>query len=398
MHPQSSSRIDLGDLKSQIVKKIGPEKAKRYFYNLNRFLNQKLSKNEFDSFCIRTIGKDTVRLHNLLIRSILKNACQANTPPPIPEVGPTKSLKHAANRSPTEDGHEQSGSLFPNQNVPVWSNGGLPVSPRKVRSGIRGKFRDRPSPLGPNGKVENLLHQPRFSEDSGSKNNSLENGVLTPCDYQRPLQHLEAVAEQPENYSEHPTQRLKEKMTIFEDSHLNFSQGPLIAPLGIPASAGRSHKALPLPNTVDFVTNYETGGLYDTETLKKRMEQIAATQGLGGVTIDCANMLNNMLDVYLKRLIKSCVDLVGPRSGHEPRNYPVQNKQQIQGKIINGMWPSNHVPMQSSSGPVELKQGMRSSNTISLLDFKTAMELNPQQLGEDWPVLLEKICMQSFEE
>ncbi|THG07917.1 hypothetical protein TEA_021089 [Camellia sinensis var. sinensis] len=28
---------------------------------------------------------------------------------------------------------------------------------------------------------------------------------------------------------------------------------------------------------------------------------------------------------------------------------------------------------------------------ISLLDFKVAMELNPQQLGEDWPLLLEKI-------
>jgi hypothetical protein len=33
-----------------------------------------------------------------------------------------------------------------------------------------------------------------------------------------------------------------------------------------------------------------------------------------------------------------------------------------------------------------------------MLDFKVAMELNPQQLGEDWPLLLEKICMHSFED
>ncbi|CAM8962221.1 unnamed protein product [Rhodiola kirilowii] len=35
---------------------------------------------------------------------------------------------------------------------------------------------------------------------------------------------------------------------------------------------------------------------------------------------------------------------------------------------------------------------------LSLLDFKVAMELNPHQLGEDWPSIFEKICMYSFED
>ncbi|KAM7262693.1 hypothetical protein ACFE04_000376 [Oxalis oulophora] len=387
MHPQQSSRIDLGDLKSQLVKKIGPEKAKRYFYYFNRFLSQKLSKNEFDSLCVRTIGKENIRLHNQLIRSILKNACQAKTPP---EVGPTKS-------SPIEDAqwHEQSGSLVPNQNqnVPAWSNGVLPVSPRKIRSRIPDrKFRDRPSPLGPNGKVEN--------------------GVLAPCDYRRPIQNLQPSAEQPENDDrENSNQRLKEKLrlpdkaraqTVIEDSeqveresYLNFSRSALIPPLGLPVCSPSVSGARKVSSASDFVSNYECGELYNTVTLQKRMEQIAASQGLGGVTMDCANILNNMLDVYLKKLIRSSVELVGSRSDHDPRKYPAQ-RLQAHGKIVNGMWPTNHVP---NSGPIEQMQEQKSrSSSVSLLDFKVAMELNPQQLGEDWPVLLERICTHTFEE
>ncbi|GAV77887.1 SAGA-Tad1 domain-containing protein [Cephalotus follicularis] len=420
MQPQQSSRIDLGDLKAQIVKKIGAEKAKRYFYNLSRFLSQKLTKSDFDNFCIRTFGRENIRLHNQLIRSVLRNACQAKTPPPLHEVGPTKSLIQTAKSSPSrEDWHEQSGSLVPNhnQNVPIWSNGVLPVSPRKVRSGMRDrKFRDRPSPLGPNGKVECVSHHSTGTEDIGSKNH-LENGELTPCDYQRPVQHLQAVAEQPNNERGGTIQRPTEKSRIRnkdqaetafvedgeevqQDTHLSFSRSPLLAPLGIPicsASVGGARKAIPLASSGDFVSYYDSGGLSDTETLRKRMEQIAAAQGLGGVSMDCANMLNNMLDVYVKRLIRSCVDLVGPRSAHESRKHPV-HKQQVQGKNINGMWPSNHLHMQSSTGHAEVMQEQRPRCSISLLDFKVAMELNPQQLGEDWPLVLEKICMHALEE
>ncbi|KAJ7958651.1 Transcriptional adapter 1 [Quillaja saponaria] len=428
MQPRQSSRIDLGDLKAEIMKKIGAERSKRYFYYLNRFLSQKLSKSEFDKLCYRMLGRENLPLHNQFIRAILKNACQAMTPPPSLASGPRKSGKIATNISPSkEDVHEQNGVLFQNQiqnqnqnqNVPVWSNGVLPLSPRKGRSGIRDrKLRDRLSPLGPNGKVDCMSHQSAGIEDSGIKVD-MENGTLTPCDFQRPIQHLQAVAEIPENERESAVQRPAEKPRIrgkgplevlalgdgeeVEQSHrFSFSRSPLLAPLGIPycsASIGGARKALPVVSTGDFVSFYDSGRLSDTDTdtLRRRMEHIAAAQGLGGVSMECANILNNMLDVYLKRLISSCVDLVGARSTNELRKH-LAPKQQPQGKVINDMWTSNHLNLQHSSGPLEVVPEPRPQCSVSLLDFKVAMELNPQQLGEDWPLLLEKICMQTFEE
>ncbi|XWS17919.1 hypothetical protein CRYUN_Cryun33cG0109700 [Craigia yunnanensis] len=420
MQPQQGSRINLGELKAHIVRKLGAERSKKYFYNLSRFLSQKLSKSEFDKSCYRILGRENLPLHNQLIRSILKNACQAKTPPPVHEAGPTKSLIQTVKSSPgREDEHEQTGSLVPNQNpnIAIWSNGVLPVSsPRKVRSGIWDrKLRDRPSPLGPNGKVESVSHQLMGMEDNVNKLGT-ENGDLTPYDYQRPVQHLQAVAEQPEieregmvRSTEKPRVPSKDQTegAIVEDgeemeqvNHINLSRSPLLAPLGIPfcsASVGGACKAMPVASSGDFISYYDSGGLYNTVTLKKRMEQIAVAQGLGGVSVDSANMLNNMLDVYLKKLIRSSVDLVGSRSTHELRKHSA-HKQQPQGKLVNGMWPSNHFHMQSSSGPTEVFQEQGQRCSISLLDFKVAMELNPQQLGEDWPLLLEKICMHSFEE
>ncbi|XP_041022455.1 uncharacterized protein LOC121263560 [Juglans microcarpa x Juglans regia] len=417
MQPQQSARIDLVDLKAQIVKKLGVNKSKLYFHHLNRFLSHKLGKGQFENFCIRAFGRDNLPLHNQLIISILKNACQAKTPPPIHLTGPQKLGIQAANSSGGEDGHEQSGVIFPgqNQNVPVWSNGVLPVSLRKGRSGIRDrKLKDRPSPLGPNGKVECVSHQSMGTEDGSSKFN-MENGDLTPCDYQRSVQHLQTVAEPYENEREGAVQRPAEKPRIHckdqtavaviddqveQSNRLRFYRSHLLAPLGIPfcsASVGGSRKVNPFSSSGDFVSCYDSGGLSDTETLRKRVEQIAAAQGLGGVSMECANMLNNMLDVYLKRLIRSCVELVGARCSREPKKYPA-HKQQIQGKILKGMWPSNHLHMQSTGGPMEVMQEQGPQCSISLLDFKVAMELNPQQLGEDWPLLLEKICMQAFEE
>ncbi|KAI4967300.1 hypothetical protein ZWY2020_028732 [Hordeum vulgare] len=54
--------------------------------------------------------------------------------------------------------------------------------------------------------------------------------------------------------------------------------------------------------------------------------------------------------------------------------------------------------MQSSSGQSDATNDGRSQHLISSHDFSVAMQLNPQQLGEDWPVLLEKICLRPSEE
>jgi hypothetical protein len=147
----------------------------------------------------------------------------------------------------------------------------------------------------------------------------------------------------------------------------------------------------------DFVGCYDSGMLSDTDTLRRRIEQIAMVQGLGGVSTECASMLSSVLDVYLKRLIKSTVDLVVARSANEPTKLPI-SKQQIQGKVINGMLPNNNLHVHNTSRLAEPVPEHRRPFSVSLHDFKVAMELNPQQLGEDWPLQLEKISMQSFEE
>lgn len=127
------------------------------------------------------------------------------------------------------------------------------------------------------------------------------------------------------------------------------------------------------------------------------MEKRAETLGLAGVTMDCADLLNIGLDKYMKNLIRSSVDLIGPSVQRDVRK-GIPYKQQAYGKQINGAWLPSHVHMQSDNGQSGATSDIRSNHLISINDFKVAMQLNPQQLGEDWPVLLEKICLCSPEE
>lgn len=416
MQPQQSFRIDLGDLKAQIVKRIGVDRSKRYFYYLNQFLSQKLSKGDFDKLCCRVLGRENLPLHNQFIRSILKNACQAKTPPPVYEADPAKSVSRTTKLSPSvEDGSDQNGSLIQNQNQSssIWSNGVPQVPLRKARSGIRErKLKDRSSPLGPNGKGESLYHS-TATEDSGSKVMT-ENGLLSPCDYRRSLQNYQSVPgllEKDRGLIQEPPDKSRvhskneAAMAIVEDGEevdqatlSSLSRTSLHAPLGVPfcsASVGGGRKAMSLGNSDDFVSYHDTGELSDTESLRRRIEHIATAQGIGGVSVECANILNVMLDIYLKRLIKSCIQVVGARSTPEPHSHLVQ-KHQVPDKVLNGTWPaSNHLHMRNNviGGMPEKKFPI----SVSLVDFKLAMELNPQQLGDDWPLLLEKISLSSFE-
>ncbi|XP_010432863.1 PREDICTED: uncharacterized protein LOC104717049 [Camelina sativa] len=399
MQPFQDPRIDLAELKVQIVKKIGVERSRRYFYYLGRFLSQKLTKSEFDKSCCRLLGRENLSLHNKLIRSILRNASLAKSPPPLHQTGhPNKSLVLGK-----EDGPEQSGSLIPNhnRNDPVWSNGVL----AKVRSGICDKtIRDRPSPLGPNGKVESLLHQPLCREDksgpfdyqrSSRYGDERDGAFLCPADKMRVADKGQVVA---------PFSR--DDKAQEDQGRLLLSMCPVIAPLGIPfcsASVGGSRRTVPNSTSADVISCYDSGGLSDTEMLRKRMENIAVAQGLGGVSAECSSMLNNMLDVYLKKLMKSCVDLAGARSMNGPPGKQSLDKQQIRDKIVNGVQPSNSLHIQTSNGLHKQTSNQPSDITqeqvsVSLLDFRVAMELNPHQLGEDWPLLRERISMCSFEE
>lgn len=287
--PNSHSWIDLTELKSLIVKKLGPERAKQYFDYLNKFLSLKLSKVDFDKVCIRTIGRDGIPLHNQLIRSILSNATCTKKVVQVP----------VSNKKPIKG----STPIITQVSNPLTFQNGDILSPtrRKPRTGTR--------------------------ERRGGDLRITVKGKSGPI--------------------------------------------PLHAPLGIPycpVSIGGARKAPPIKS----VGVSDTNGLLETVKLKKRMDLVAETHGLETVSMDSANTLNNGLDAYLKGLIKSCCELNEGRSGYE--------------LIKNSPGHFRHV------------NSVKPNSSISLLDFRVAMELNHRQLGEDWPVLLERICTHGFEE
>ncbi|KAI3504503.1 hypothetical protein L1887_26028 [Cichorium endivia] len=345
--PQHHSWINLGDIKGQLIKKLGLERSKQYLDYLNRFLSFKLSKAEFDKLCLRTIGKDNIRLHNQLIRAVLKNAC--TTKPSIHD-DPSRTL---GNKKPLDGACHQNGVTIP---LALANGDILPPSPRKARSGARERrVVDRKSALGPNGKTNYTSFSSSISQ-SGDFTVVLENGnSSSPHELKKHPENGDFVG-----VKEH-TESLSRK-----DEKGVSDRTSLHAPLGVPFCPVSVGGARALPSSSKTVSVLHTDGLLDTTTLKERMEQIITSQGLQRVSMDCANVLNNGLDAYLKGLIRSCIDLNGGKSTvHDLVKHPGQ---------------------------------MRSKRVVTLLDFRVAMELNYKQLGEDWPILLEKICTHDFEE
>ncbi|XP_039054123.1 uncharacterized protein LOC120196374 [Hibiscus syriacus] len=160
------------------------------------------------------------------------------------------------------------------------------------------------------------------------------------------------------------------EVLFVKDGKESCARSSLQAPLGVPLfsmSISGTRRALPLASSTRYAKSYDIGGLLKSEALRERMQQIASLEGLEDVSMDCANILNNGLDVYLKRLIRMTIELCRTKSQNNSRNLEAIDEQ-------------------------------RYYKLVSLLDFKVAMELNMQRLGGDWPVLLEKIYMQRSEE
>ncbi|KAH6819538.1 hypothetical protein C2S51_003141 [Perilla frutescens var. frutescens] len=419
--PRHHSRINLAELKAQIVKKLGPDGSKLYFYYLDSFLSLKLSKVEFNKLCLSIIGRENIPLHNQLIHSILRNACSAKTPPPANQKDDV--LKHGlqlGGKDISADGYHQNGShtnVAQATGSPGLSNGGdmLPLSPRKVRTGNR---RDRRSALGPNGKASFAPQLPAATQ-FGDFNVVLENGDLNPPDMGRPPQHPQGLMQQSGNendilisnaarvsivgrspdVSAPSCSKDRTQLVVRDDGKEASARSPLQAPLGVPlchVSIGGARRALPLSSGSRCVGTSNDVALLDSLTLRERMEQIALIQGLEGVSVDSANILNHGLDAYMKGLIRSCIELVGSRSGHELTKNNA-NKHPNYLKLINGVKPGHQFQMQHSGNTLEVQE-QRTHCPISLQDFRVAMELNPRKLGEDWPLLLEKICTHAFEE
>jgi hypothetical protein len=366
-----STRIDLRVIKSNIVKRVGPDRAKKYFQHLERFLSTRLSKDEFDKLCLVALGRENCTLHNHLIRSILHNAGQACGQPIINDpklVRDGTSSGHALGPAVWDNG------VALNQNVKE-------ITPLSIR--------------------ENALN----GKSSLNHDNAIihENGVAHLSDQRRYSQ-----LEQSEHVEPHikMVRVEKEPFNLYDSVHSNgssalpyresrgqyslcHSQGPVQAPLGIQLHRtcfGRTQKPLSLASatqndTVD--TCVDLGEICDTSSVKKRMEKMAEAKGLEGVSMECANLLNNGIDVFMKQLIGPCAELVRARSQHGKLRHAAL-KQQLCQKLINGVSLPNHILEQGGKIPAE-------PNSISVQDLKAVTESDPHLLGVNASLLLEKI-------
>ncbi|KAK6125243.1 hypothetical protein DH2020_040987 [Rehmannia glutinosa] len=281
-------RIDTIELKLHIERRLGQQKAEKYFNLLNKYFSHRLGKSEFDKLCIGLLGRENTSLHNGLIRAIIKNACSANAPPP--------------KRTPT-------------------------VRDRRSK--------DRPSPLGPNGKAHIVA-----GEDS----------VLKVQEQQSATEILSLGSRPPVEVTSEEGEEV-EQIAISPGIH---SRTPLKAPLGISLNSKGTRKVLShgFSPLTDLDTCYNNTMLPDTSSLRKKLEQKLGMDGLN-VSTYCVNLINNGVDMFLKRLLKPCLDLAASRS---------------------------------------------ECTSVSMTDFEVAMQSNPRVLGEDWPVLLEHVAFRASED
>lgn len=351
---RQSSRIDIIELKARIVKKLGHDRAEKYFHYLQKFISLKISKSKFNKLCLNTIGRENVALHNQFIVSILKNAYLSKTAP----LCVTKE-EGSSNGKTTNIGHP---------------------SPRKCRSKSISdcKFRDHHSPLGPSKKIQGAVHATLISRSSQSSHKLSTSTDLKVLQEQRNVPEVISIGSKA--FVEVASVEDGEEVEQAAFSPCIQSRSPVRAPFGIPISIGGAHKELQTGFASPFHLNmsdiHETccssSVLPDAKTLRKRLEQRLEIEGLN-VSIDCINLLNNGLDAFLRRLIRPCMELAQARCGHAQM-------------MVNSAFPGKYVQRSSQSF------------SASLLDFRAAIELNPQLLGEYWPAQVEKVCLRSLEE
>lgn len=248
------TRINIPELKALIFREIGYERANLYFDMLNRYLNSKISKIDFSKLCIQTLKRENLSLHDLLIRSILKNASVPKPQQPKTTKLPNGPLaSNLINRYKTK---------------------------RRSQFSRPSKFRAQPSPLGPLGKTTSSA-----VDQSTTELNSLGSRLC-------PI--------------------LVEEGEEVEQISVVGGRKSILPPLGVMFNLGGDlKKKNPLE---DSMTCQSSGGLPDATALKGRIEQRLLFDGVG-VSEDCVNLLNSGINVFLKRLIGPGLGFARSRSG-----------------------------------------------------------------------------------
>ncbi|KAK9163700.1 hypothetical protein Syun_004602 [Stephania yunnanensis] len=351
-----SSRVDTLELKAQIIRRVGHQRAEAYFNHLNKLLSLKLRKSEFHKQCVATIGRENIALHNKLIVAIIKNACLAKVPPPK-----ESKLEDSLN-SKFRNGYHRS-------NLQSLCRDAFPQSPRRCRSSnFRDrKFRDRPSPLGPSPRIHSTV-----CDESAPRTQEQQSGTDLFSPASRPLGEVVSVEE-------------GEEVDQVAVSPSVQSRSPVKAPLGISISSSRVRKKglrSSFLSGIHHETCRDSYMLPDAGSLRRRLEQKLEGEGLE-LSMDCIDLLNSGLDAFLKRLVKPCMELAASRCRNE---YLKQVQSQVTPALYGVL--SKRLMMQRPNQPI----------SASLLDFQVALQLNPHLLGEAWPTLLEKVCLNQPDE
>lgn len=346
---------DTVNQKLQIQTRLGSLKSCKYFNLLTRYLSLKVSKHEFDRLCLAIIGRENVPLHNHFIKSILKKSC-------LPKIAPAKQSRVEGPLTvKTPNGCNNLQNLCKD----------FLKSPRKSRTpSLRDRrFKDRPSPLGPHGKNNSN----GFENSTPKTQEGFENST--------PKTQEQQSNTEPFSVGNKLPVPVEDGEEVDQDSErlAEIRKSPIRAPLGIPIYDNRAQRltreGLPPGSVTD--TCESNGHLPDTHSLMKRMEHNLETEECK-VSADAANVLNKALDVYLKRLIKPCLDLATSKSVNK-----------FSGRIQSG---------KNKLATKRCVQKQIGSASASISEFRTAMELNPTILGEDWPLHLEKVCFRAMEE
>ncbi|CAI9763364.1 unnamed protein product [Fraxinus pennsylvanica] len=139
-------------------------------------------------------------------------------------------------------------------------------------------------------------------------------------------------------------------------------------------------RKVPCHGSAPFVymdTCFNNGELPGTSSLKKRLDRKLEMEGLK-ISTSCVNLLNNGLDIFMKRLVEPCLDLVASRSKRT-----LHNQVYHQAKfIINGIRPI-------------YIQNPKRLFFVSMLDLQVAMESNLRILGPDWSLQLEEVSLRA---
>ncbi|KAH7299666.1 hypothetical protein KP509_24G023100 [Ceratopteris richardii] len=355
-----------------------------------------MSKIELERIITATIGKKNVSLHNQLVKAILSNAVKGSSPPPsFPSTFEKAGSKFQSASVTSSRPHLSMSNLS--------SGDSFLSSQRSVRS-TAFHNRDRDSRVSPLWHSE-VQSSPNLSQsiqepEGASRQLDAESNTSFKCPSNQA--NFECPASD-DSVSVIESEVLREETFLSKEreelSLFGPIRGQIVFPFDFNSKNNYRRPALhPFSAHVLRQGEIEKGSLNscvlpDSDIMHSLIQQTALHEGLEGAGRECAVVLNAALHIYLKRLIESCVNEPAGKVNMQisQEHWPLNSRNSV--KLCDYDVKVFH---NQSIGDID-KQG-DSQFSISLNDFKVAMDIHPQQLGNNWAVQLEKISSRIFEQ